>query len=582
MTISSETRKAGPFNGNGVTTSFPFVFKTFAKSDVKVIFTDANEIETILVLDSDYTVTLNVDQNANPGGSISYSTLATGQKLTVLGAVEYTQETDVQNQGGFYPEVIENALDKITMLIQQVKEIADRSIVVPASSSVTSENYLDTINTYKVEAAASASAASTSASNADSSAVSALVASELAEKWASEDEDVPITTGEFSAKHWAAKAMVAVTGMLSKAGGIMTGLLSQAAGSDIASASTVDLTAATGNTVRITGTTAITAFTMNAGQQMELVAVGALPLTYNATTMNINGGVSYICAAGDRLKVFKDGAGVVRVNVTKQDGLPIVPSTAADIVSFTAVANTPANSVTITAPAATRAFRNSTLNNGQPIQRTAASAKTLVISSGSTLGIPNGVLGRVAVLAIDNGTDWDLGVVNLAGGVQLDETNLISTTAEGGAGAADSASVIYSTSALSSKPYRVIGFLDTTQATSGTYVTALSLVQGAGGQALAALSSLGYGQVWTNVTGSRSVSTTYYNTTGKPIQVNVYAGTSGSGGSMQFIVGGVTIGSSVNGSTVTNTGFVSGVVPPGVAYSVTVSNWAIQGWHELR
>lgn len=163
MTISSETRKAGPFNGNGVTTSFPFVFKTFTKSDVKVIFTDEDEIETILVLDSDYTVTLNADQNANPGGSISYSTLATGEKLTVLGAVEYTQETDVQNQGGFYPEVIENAFDKITMLIQQVKEIADRAVVVPASSSVTSENYLDTINTYKLAAAGSAAASALSA-----------------------------------------------------------------------------------------------------------------------------------------------------------------------------------------------------------------------------------------------------------------------------------------------------------------------------------------------------------------------------------------------------------------------------------
>lgn len=107
-------------------------------------------------------------------------------------------------------------------------------------------------------------------------------------------------------------------------GGSFTGLVNLNDGDDIASASTVDLTSATGNTVRITGTTAITAFTMNAGQQMELIAVGALPLTYNATTMNINGGASYTCAAGDRLSVTKDGAGVVRVSVTKQDGTTIV------------------------------------------------------------------------------------------------------------------------------------------------------------------------------------------------------------------------------------------------------------------
>ncbi len=103
-------------------------------------------------------------------------------------------------------------------------------------------------------------------------------------------------------------------------GGSLTGLLNVNDGADIASATTVDLTVATGNTVRITGTTPITAFKMNAGQQMELVAVGALPLTYHATTMNINGGASYTCSANDRLRVFKDGSGVIQVNVTKQAG----------------------------------------------------------------------------------------------------------------------------------------------------------------------------------------------------------------------------------------------------------------------
>lgn len=95
-------------------------------------------------------------------------------------------------------------------------------------------------------------------------------------------------------------------------------------GADIASASTVDLTAATGNTVRITGTTPITAFTMNAGQQMELVAAGAFTLTYHATTMKINGGASYTCADGDRLRVFKDSSGIIYVNITKQTGDALV------------------------------------------------------------------------------------------------------------------------------------------------------------------------------------------------------------------------------------------------------------------
>ena len=122
------------------------------------------------------------------------------------------------------------------------------------------------------------------------------------------------------AKSGANSDITSLTALVSVNGCSLTGLLNVNDGADIASATTVDLTAATGNTVRITGTTPITAFTMNAGQQMELVAVGALPLTYHATTMNINGGASYTCSANDRLRVFKDGSGVIQVNVTKQAG----------------------------------------------------------------------------------------------------------------------------------------------------------------------------------------------------------------------------------------------------------------------
>lgn len=107
-----------------------------------------------------------------------------------------------------------------------------------------------------------------------------------------------------------------------------TGLQNLAAGANIESASTVDLTAATGNTVSITGTTAITAFTMNAGQQMTLIAAASLPLNYHATTMNIIGNASYTCAAGDRLYVVKDFAGVIRVNVIKQDGTAVAGASA--------------------------------------------------------------------------------------------------------------------------------------------------------------------------------------------------------------------------------------------------------------
>lgn len=139
MTISSETRKAGPFAGNGVTTIFPFTFKVFAKTDIKADIVAPNGTAITLVLDSDYSVALNTDQNSNPGGTITYPISGTpmqaGYSLVGLGDIPYLQPTDITNLGGFYPQVIEDALDRATIEIQQIAEIAGRAIVVGEAES---------------------------------------------------------------------------------------------------------------------------------------------------------------------------------------------------------------------------------------------------------------------------------------------------------------------------------------------------------------------------------------------------------------------------------------------------------------
>lgn len=141
MTISStDDPRAGPFNGNGSQTVFPFVFKTFAKADLLVVRTDDDGLEYTLVLDSDYSVSLNADQDANPGGSITYpisgSALPLGETLTIASNLDFIQTTDIQNSGGFFAEVIEDALDRQVMLIKQVNEKVDRALRVAVSTPV--------------------------------------------------------------------------------------------------------------------------------------------------------------------------------------------------------------------------------------------------------------------------------------------------------------------------------------------------------------------------------------------------------------------------------------------------------------
>ena len=169
MTISSSTRKTGLFAGNNVTTEFPFTFKVFAASDVKVVKTDdATGIETTLTLTTHYTVSLNADQDASPGGTVTLlSALATGYTLVITSNVVNTQSTALTNNGGFYPAVIEAALDRATIQIQQISEQVDRAVKVPISSTTDPEDLVESVVAAAASAAMSASAAASSAAAAE-------------------------------------------------------------------------------------------------------------------------------------------------------------------------------------------------------------------------------------------------------------------------------------------------------------------------------------------------------------------------------------------------------------------------------
>ena len=133
MTINSEARVAGPFDGNDSTVSFPFTFKVFDSDEVRVV-AETGAVETDLELGTDYTVTLNADQNAAPGGSVVLvAPLPTGTRLTLTSALEMLQPVDLTNQGGFYPRVINSALDRLTILLQQLASVVSRTLKFPLS-----------------------------------------------------------------------------------------------------------------------------------------------------------------------------------------------------------------------------------------------------------------------------------------------------------------------------------------------------------------------------------------------------------------------------------------------------------------
>lgn len=134
MTVTATPRKA-PFNGNGSATVFPWTFKTQLATDITVIRTTAAGSVTTLTKDSDYTVSLNANQDTSPGGSITYpisgSPLPTGDRLDLLGSIAYTQDLVIPSAGAFSSVAMNNQLDRIVMQIQQLKALIDGALIPP-------------------------------------------------------------------------------------------------------------------------------------------------------------------------------------------------------------------------------------------------------------------------------------------------------------------------------------------------------------------------------------------------------------------------------------------------------------------
>lgn len=89
--------------------------------------------------------------------------------------------------------------------------------------------------------------------------------------------------------------------------------------------------------------------------------------------------------------------------------------------------------------------------------------------------------------------------------------------------------------------------------------------------------TIGVNQTWQDVTASRAVATTYTNSTGKPIQVNIQ--TSASSATGQLIVGGIVACTYTSGPS--SWGIYTAIVPNGATYILSNSS-ALSTWSELR
>ena len=136
MTVSTTTNRV-TYTGNNSTATYSYTYKIFQQTELLVtVRNTSTNVETTLAISTDYTVT---GVGEASGGTIvlqgtgkawqgTGSNLNTGYVLSIRRVLALTQETDIRNQGDFFPEVHEDVFDKQVMISQQQQDELDRTV----------------------------------------------------------------------------------------------------------------------------------------------------------------------------------------------------------------------------------------------------------------------------------------------------------------------------------------------------------------------------------------------------------------------------------------------------------------------
>lgn len=520
MTVAS-TNNRNNYVGNGSTNDYDYTFRIFEDADLLVTVRDPDGVETTLTLTTHYTVS---DAGSLTGGTVSLvngafdwldagGDLDTGYALTIRRVLDLTQGTDIRNQGSYFPANTEDALDRLTMQQQQQQDEIDRGIKLPETLA---DSFDGTLPGTAAEAADRAGRALIFNAAGDGMDIGPT-ATEISGAQAASDAAVAAAAAAIAAAAsaqglWRDTVFIVGTPYNVTAADRGKVLDVDTSGTAIVinlpTISTLDLTSAFPVTIRKSSTGDINLVTINRGGTDTIDGATSLTLRTGGqgavlipdvdtfpdrwTTLAISprtigydqiAGVAAVASPSGANEVATVNPGTFLAEKFTLSKLPGVLSLqdAKAVQNLRINATVATNAMTIalktlggTDPAAGDpvyvGFRNATAATGLPSTVAAVAATSLVVSSGSTLGTQSAVAQPIYVYAINNA-----GTLELAISTRLfDEGSLVSTTAEGGAGAADSNSVMYSTTARTSVACRLIGRIVASQTTAGTWAAAPS------------------------------------------------------------------------------------------------------------
>jgi hypothetical protein len=138
MSLSSSTAR-NDYTGAGTTSAFAYSFRIVSQTDLFVqVRNSTTGVVTTLTITTDYTVS---GVGVGTGGNVTLvnaaqawltaGKLSTGYTMMIRRKPPLVQNTDIKNQGTFYPETHEDAFDYAMMVDQKQQDEIDRSVKLP-------------------------------------------------------------------------------------------------------------------------------------------------------------------------------------------------------------------------------------------------------------------------------------------------------------------------------------------------------------------------------------------------------------------------------------------------------------------
>jgi hypothetical protein len=492
MTVSTTLNKI-IYPGTGAQTTFSFAFAfpggtaTQEAANIQVFFTDTLGNITQLTQGSgatQYQISFNPASSTNPtptGGIVTYNPnavpIALGTFLTIFRSLPLTQNTSIQNQSTTFQPIYESALDYEMMVSQQVLEVQSRALVVPVSDPTpgalpavaSRKNLFLAFDSSGNPIASSAGGSSVPISSAMTPVVSAatLAAGRSA-----------FGLGNMAIENIGAGLQDDGSGNVRVAANIVGDTTPQSVNSGFhyqrrilfANVTyTLPLSSTLFNdfTFWITTSAFVATITPNAADAFSGMSTGQSLIIGPGQTICI-----YTNAVGSWFADF----GVVPGN-NAANNLQLNASVAASALTI-ALKDRNGNDPSATSPI----IYNYSAGVGTITSRAIAAALSITVPSGATLGTVNGQANRIWVAVFDNSGSPVLGVYNsvTTGNaiyvVPWDETSGPATIAIS-AGSTLAQTWYTAGGALTGKPFKILGFVESTQPTAGAWTVTPSKIQ---------------------------------------------------------------------------------------------------------